>query len=451
MGRTWRQLVTKPVSGAWLYPLYVVTCAAFVLILLVRGGPNPAETDAHAVTLPTTSISHGDLRAAQQQTLVPNPPGYPVLTAPFVAAFRPWIGSPRWCSDKAIPAILLGRGAHFFLSIIDPCDAPQSAHLAPLPPWYRSQAILVITGWVVLLFGIVMLVRAMGRGRTLGEGILICALVALPATTDTVAQSFHPQDLMSVGFACAAISQAFCRRWLVVGFLLGVAFLCKQFALLPLLAVLASMPGWRARARTLTSFVGIVALGVLPFYLADRVDTLHALSAVYVAGVGVVKTPTMLGLLPVLEQSKLEMARDLPIVLAAGLVFWAWRRAGSRLLAPTPLIGLTLACLAVRLVFEVSILNYYFLAVGVFLLVLDFVRNSPPWRSVIWIASTRYGLAWLIPAAPPILAASAFLLAALVPVIMGLAVVPRAARPLAPNGIIRREQLWLSTPSSAVL
>ena len=443
--------MARPLSGGRLYPLYAATCAAFVIIMIVRGGPNPAETDAHAVTLPTTAISHGDLGAAQRQTLVPNPPGYPIVTAPLVVAFRPWIGAPRWCDSKAIPPILLGPGAHFFLSVLDPCNAPRSAHLAHLPPWYRSQAILVILGWLVLLTGGVALLRATGGGRTVGEGLYVVALVALPATTDTVAQSFHPQDLMCMGFACGGIAQLLRRRWLAAGTLLGVAFLCKQFALLPLLAALAAAPGWRARARVGMPFVGVVTAGILPFFLADGVDTVHALSGVYVAGVGIIKTPTMLGLMPVLEQTKLEMARDLPILMAVGLVLWAWWRARDRLLAPVPLLGLTLACLAVRLVFEVSILNYYFLAVGVLLLSLDFARKTPPWRSIGWIVATRYGLTWLASVAPPPLIASAFLIAALLPVTLGLAMVPRAprARLIEPGG--RREPLWLpSTPRTAL-
>jgi len=451
MGRSWRQFVARPVPGAWSSSVYAAATAAFVIILLVRGGPNPAETDAHAVTFPTTAISHGDLRLAQQQTLVPDPPGYPLLTAPLVVAFRPWIGAPRWCDGKAIPAALRGTMSRFYLPILDPCSAPRSAHLTPLPPWYRSQALLVVAAWLVLLAGVVMLVRAMGRGRTVGEGILVVGLVALPATTDAIAQSFHPQDLMCVGFACWGIAELRRGRWYVAGGLLGLAFLCKQFAVLPLLAVIASAPGWRSRARIVTCFVGVVGLGVVPFFLADRIDTVHALSGIYVAGVGIIKTPTVLGLMAIAEQTKLEMARDLPVVLGGGFALWAWWRARERLAQPVPLIGLTLACLSARLVFEVSMWNYYFLAVGVFLLLLDFVRESPPWRSLAWIAAARYGLPWIAAVASPPLTAAAFLIAALIPVAMGLAVVARAPRPRLVEGRIRPEPLWLPSIPPPVL
>ena len=107
-----------------------------------------------------------------------------------------------------------------------------------------------------------------------------------------------------------------------------------------------------------------------------------------------------------------------------GLVLWAWWRSRGRLLAPAPLIGLSLACLATRLVFEISLLNYYFLAVGVALLMLDFTRRRLPVWSVVWIVATRYGLTPIAPHAPLVLTAILFLVAALVPIVLGLAQVP---------------------------
>ncbi len=146
--------------------VYVGACGLFVAILFVRGGPNPAETDAHAVTFPTTAISHGDLAEAERDTLVPNPPGYPLLTAPLVIALRPWIGSPRWCDDKPVPTILRRIGDAYFLSILGPCTAKHGGdHGRPFPIWYRSQAVLAILGWVVLCAGAVMLLGATGAGR----------------------------------------------------------------------------------------------------------------------------------------------------------------------------------------------------------------------------------------------------------------------------------------------
>ena len=161
--------------------------------------------------------------------------------------------------------------------------------------------------------------------------------------------------------------------------------------------MLAAAPGWQARARVVVPVGAVVAAAVVPFYVVAPVDTVRAMTAVFVAGVRLEKTPTVVGLLDMAEKTKLTVARDAPIVLAAVLVVWARWRAAHRLLAPRPLVGLALACLATRLVFEISLLNYYFLAVGVALVLLDVIGRRLPVWSVGWIVATRFVLTPLAP------------------------------------------------------
>lgn len=431
MSSWWRDFVSRPVPTQLRVVSYIGACLLFAVIVFLRGGPNPAETDAHAVTIPTTAISHGNLRAAEQETLVPNPPGYPLLMAPLVLAFRPWIGSPQWCDDKPVPPLLNQVGAAYFRSILGPCAARHGAdHGKPYPIWYRSQAVLAIIGWIVLGAGAVMLLRRTQAGGRVAEILLLVALAALPAASDAIAQTFHPQDLMSVGFSLAGVSQALRRRWFAVGALFGVAFLCKQFAILPLIAVLAAAPDWRDRGRILVPAAALIAAVVVPFYLVAPVDTARAMTAVYVSGVTIEKTPTIVGVLNIGESLKLEIARDAPIIAAGVLAVWARWRARDELLSPVPLVGLALACLATRLVFEVSLLNYYFLAVGASLLMLDFSRRRPPVVAAIWIVATRFGLGPVAGRAPLTVTAVLYLVAALVPITLGLAQAPKALRPL---------------------
>jgi hypothetical protein len=80
--------------------------------------------------------------------------------------------------------------------------------------------------------------------------------------------------------------------------------------------------------------------------------------------------------------------------------------------------------LACRLVFEISLLNYYFLAVAVTLVLLDFIRKRPPVRSAVWIVATRFGLTPLAPHVSSNVTAGLFLLAALIPIGFGLAQLP---------------------------
>lgn len=418
--------MSTPVPTALRRLAYAGACALFVAILFAHGGPNPAEVDAKAVTEPTTALTHGDLRAAERATTVPNPPGYPLLTAPLVALARPWVGSPTWCSDKPLPAVLReAPGAAFFEAIIGPCSGPGStATSRARPHWYQSQAVLAVLAWLALVAGAVHLLRTARGGRDRAELLLVVALALLPAAADTIVESFHPQDLLSVAGACLGLSYALRRRWILCGLAFAAACLCKQFALLPLLATLAAVPGWRPRAVVAGTFVLVVAVVLLPFLLVDSTDALHALTGTYVVGAGVVKAPTVLGQLAIAEQLKLEIARDGPVLTAGAMVLVAAWRAGNRLLAPVPLIALALAVLALRLVFEVSILNYYFLAVGTFLLLLDLAVGRPPLWAIGWIVTTRYVLAPAAGHLPAWVTASAFLALSVLPIALGLARIP---------------------------
>ena len=91
--------------------------------------------------------------------------------------------------------------------------------------------------------------------------------------------------------------------------------------------------------------------------------------------------------------------------------------------------------MATRLVFEISLLNYYFLAVGVALVLLDFTRRRLP--VCVGGVDRRHPLrahARLAPHVPLTLTAVLFLVAALVPIGLGLAQVPRTD-PATPAGV----------------
>jgi hypothetical protein len=353
--------------------IYLAALGAFVGVVTVRGGPSVG--DAYGVTKPATALADGDLRAAAHDSVLPQPPGYALLTSPFVLAFRPLIGSPTWCDGRVPPVTRL------FL----PWCAP--SQLAT-HRWYRSQAVLGILAWIVLAVGCIALLRAAGAGRGLAEAALVILLAAIPAASDGIVETFHPQDLVCVGLGCAGLAAALHRRWVATGVLFGVAFLCKQFALLPLVAVLAAVPGWRERARVAVPALAVVACAVIPFAAADPTATWNTLSAVNPGGVVKLTTGTVVGMSNLSESTKLVIARDGPVVLALAMALWAWWRRRGRLLSPVPLIGLATACLAGRLLAEVWFASYYLLAVSAGLLVLDFASRRPPVLSFLFIAGT---------------------------------------------------------------
>jgi hypothetical protein len=242
--------------------------------------------------------------------------------------------------------------------------------------------------WVVLVAGAVALLRAAGAGRSVAEMVLVLALAAVPGAQDGVVETFHPQDLVCVGLSAAALACALRRRWLGCGALFGVAFLCKQFALLPLIATLVAAPTWRDRGRVAVVAGVVVAVGVVPFFAVDPSGTWSALGAIDAGGAVKVTTGTVLGLTGLTETTKLVIARDGPVVMAFVMALWARRRARRALLTPMCLVGLATACLAARLVCEVGFASYYLLATSAGLLVLDLVARRVPVVSFAWIAGT---------------------------------------------------------------
>jgi len=408
---TTTRLSPGPLPLATLALVVVAGFAVFLAIVTVRGGPSVG--DAYGVTKPATAIADGELSAAAHDQELPQPAGYALLTSPFVVALRPLVGTPTWCDAQVGPV------TRVFLPQCAP--AQLAGHR-----WYRSQGLLGVLAWLVLAVGAVRLLRATGAGEA-AEALLVLVLAAVPAASDAVVETFHPQDLVCVGLCAAALAEALRRRWVGVGVLFGVAFLCKQFALLPLVAVVVAAPGNRARLRVLAPAALVTACGIVPFAVADPTATWSTLGAVNAGGVVKITTGTVLGMTGLTESTKLHIARDGPVVLALAMSLWARRRAGQRLCSPVPLLGLTTACFAARLVCEVWFASYYLLAASVALLVLDLAARRVPVLSFLWIAGTGVLVerAGGIPDTP--LGAALAFVAALAALAIGLQAVPRRA------------------------
>ncbi len=363
----------RRVPAAVMVVVYLAALGTFVAIVALRGGPSVG--DAYGVTKPATAIADGDLTAAAHDSILPQPPGYALLTSPLVLTLRPLIGAAEWCDGRVPPVTRL------FLPWCKP--AQLASH-----KWYRSQGVLGILAWIVFAAGCLRLLRVAGAGGGLAEALLVMVLAAIPAASDAVVETFHPQDLVCVGLCAAGLAEALRRRWVATGVLFGVAFTCKQFALLPLVAVLAAAPGWGARGRVALPALVVVACGVIPFAAVDPTGTWNTLRAVNASGVVKLSTGTVVGMTNLSESTKLVIARDGPVVMAVAMALWARWRVGSRLLSPLPLIGLATACLAGRLVAEVWFASYYLLAVSAGLLLLDLAARRAPVASFVWIAVT---------------------------------------------------------------
>jgi hypothetical protein len=379
-----RRWTTEMPSGV-RWPLLACGLGLFVGVVFVRGGPPPTSVDTYSVVRPTTALSEGHLAEAARESVYPQPPGYPLLASPFVVALRPLVGSDTWCSDKPLPA--------FVQDLQHPCtEARGRSHTPNPPPWYRSQAVLGVLAWMGLAGGCVWLLRSAGAGGGFVEIAVVWLVAALPPASNAMVETFHPQDLLCVGAIAAGLGETLRRRWVVAGLCFGVAFLCKQFALMPLVAVLVVAPGWRTRFRIALPAAVVVVAGVLPFLVGDASRTVKDLTDSIVAGQGLELTPTVVGMGQISDSAKLAISRDGPLVLSMVLALAARFWAKDRLLAPGPLLGLAVACLATRLVFEVNLTSYYLLAVATTLIVLDLARRRLPVRSLLWVGASS---AWV--------------------------------------------------------
>jgi hypothetical protein len=378
--------------------MLLAAAACYLAVVTARHGPTPGW-DTGPLTAVTTELSTGDLRAAASNSSLPNPPGYALLASPFVVALRPVIGSPVWCTTgnpsaprhagpKAVrsPAPAGGTG-----------DCGQPAALgrgtagSPPPPWYHSQGMLGVLGWLVLAVGALALLRAAGAdslGRTAG---LLVFLAFLPAASSAIVQLYHPQDIVSLGLALAGLAQVLRCRWVLAGLLFGVAFLTKQFAILVLLPALAAAPDRKSRLAIVTPAAAVFAAGLLPFLVSAPRATFDNFSGI--SGGGALAGATVLTELGVTGSVGSAVARDAPVVFAVVVCLWARRRIGLDLARPVCLVALALACVGSRLVFESVLFPYYLLGTSVIFFLLDLVARRSPHRSLAWSAAAAFFVA----------------------------------------------------------
>jgi hypothetical protein len=227
-------------------------------------------------------------------------------------------------------------------------------------------------------------VIASGRGGTRFELLGTWALGAIPAIASAYMQYFHPEDLLAMGLALGAIAFALRRRWVAAGICLGLACCSKQYAVLAAIPlVLATPRGARARLTAAAGGTGIVVLAPLTAVMGKGM--ILSLAGRYAT---TMNGQTLVGQLGLHGDLRLAAARGLPLAIAAGLAVFARRRFGDELLAPVPLTALVAGSLILRLVFEVNLYSYYFLAAAVSLVALEVVGGRFRLGTVAWLVAT---------------------------------------------------------------
>lgn len=365
-----RSWLVSPLSVWWCATSWVASTAIFVGIVELLGGPAPIDSQESIFS--TWAIQHGQWACSFPLRPVGQPltaPVYPLLSGAVAAVAR--VGG-----STAFP-VLPVKGHQ--------CAAPYGL----LSAWaIRSGATLptrdiAFLGWLILMIGIIVWLRASGRGRTGWEPVTLLVVACLPPVWMCIDGFFHPQDLVALGLSLCAIACGKKDRWAEAGVFIALAFLSQQFALLLALPLLVLAPGQR-KVRYVGAALAAAVVIVVPLLLVTRGSALSAVGfgSGDTTGIGT----TVVSSLHLHGASTVLVSRVLPVVLSVALAVWVINRLGAReARAPVAMLSLLATSLALRLVFEVNIYVYYFMALAVFLLLLDVQRGRLRASFVAWL------------------------------------------------------------------
>jgi hypothetical protein len=116
----------------------------------------------------------------------------------------------------------------------------------------------------------------------------------------------------------------------------------------------------------------------------------RALKAIFV-GMGVnTRRATLLVQTHLDGNTLYAVSRVLPVAAAITLALWIRQRHASALRDPVILLSLVAASLTFRLVFEVNLWGYYFMAVTVVLIVCQALQCRVNWFFVLWLVIVTY-------------------------------------------------------------
>lgn len=356
----------------------VATATFFVLVQFIGG---PVESDSAQSIYSTFLVQHGYLSC-----IYPPPVHFhfPMVADPyaFVAPFWPLLSG-------GLAAILrIGHTAPF------PNPGVNCATATPAIYRWMGQSTAALdtirlgyVAWVFLAGGVVAYLRSLGRGKTLWEPFALLILAVTPSVWMPITQFYHPQDIVAMGLSLVGLALVRRDRWLWGGVVLGLAFTAQQFAVLPiaLVLVLAARAKYPKLIGGLAIGVGVIALPLLVFTSGHALHTIILGSSRNIShtfGGTVIWEAHLRGPL------RFVVSRMLPVI-AVMLVTWAAkRRWGHRVFSPVIFSSLVALSLVMRLVFEINLFGYYFMAAAVTLVLLDVTRGRLRGGTVVWLLTT---------------------------------------------------------------
>lgn len=361
--------LSRPLSRSWCVVGWTTATFIFIEGTQLLGGLTSG--DAADSTNTTWAISHGMFSCAyppgNQYGLPFSAPLYPLVSGGIAAVFR--IGH-----RVAFPTST-DFGQHCATAVS--AMYQWSLHTRALEPTLR----IGYLGWFAVVAGVVSLLRSSGRGRCGWEPLTLILLAAVPPVSMCLHEYFHPQDLLAMGLILAAIAGVRRQSWVWAGILLGLACTSQQFALLALAPLFVLAPTEKL-VKFVSATVASIVVVVTPLALfAPRaaIDAALAGSGTTWASATLLDTTRLSG--PWLFFA----SRFLPVVGAMLLAWWARDRLGALVLEPIPLLSILATSLSLRLLLEVNLWGYYFLAVAVLVLVMDVILGRLRWSYLAWL------------------------------------------------------------------
>lgn len=368
---TCKSWLDRPLSSFWCVLGWLGASTIFVGLIALLGGPS--ESDGAASVFSTWAEAHGNFSCAYPPAssfkFPLTGPLYPLVSAGFSRLLR--IGH-----GVAFPTQhQLGRNcSRAFLAI---------SHWAVLSGSWLPMVRLGYLSWFALMAGLIAILRATGRGRCGWEPAILVLVACIPSVFASILVYFHPQDILAMGLALVGV--AFARRncWLRAGIVLALAVCSQQFTILvltPLIIIAPSSQRW----KFLGALVATAALIDIPLFIESSG---RAATAIF-GGTGFSGAlgDTLIDNIGIHGTLLTVASRACPIIVTIGLAWWAKRKIGSASLEPVPLLSLIATALCSRLLFEVDLWGYYFLAVSVALVVLDAASGKIRGTLIAWLA-----------------------------------------------------------------
>ena len=364
--RSYVEWLGRPLSPWWCAVGWLASTGVFIGIVQAFGGPY--VTDSAPSVDSTLALANGQPACAFPSSTQLQSPLYSFVSAGVAAAdrlgrairFPPGPTSERHCAQdfQAINA-WIGH-AHTGLDLLR----------------------IGYVAWLFLLVGLILILRAGGRGRCGWEPATLIVVACLPPVWLTLESSFHPQDLVAMGLGLCAMAYGLRGRWLMSGMLVALAFFSQEFALLFAVPLLFCAP----RNRRLGYMVGALVTAAAGTLFLLFVTSTQALSNALSGTIYMSTTDTLEVTLHLHGRPQVFLSRVVPVFLA-GLISW-WilrRRRGGGAPDATTMVALVALCLSLRLLFEQNTFGYYFMALAVALVVLDVLDGRVRSALIAWL------------------------------------------------------------------